>query len=560
MPQKGKGRRRLSIRILGNPQLLSFLILALALISASRLRAQDKQIKLAVIGISNPSTLPKSNIGNALVDILDSDISAAGKYTLLERSQLSQLRQELNLGQSDLANAKTFAQKGGLAGADFLLLGKVSDYTYKESVSNKRSKWSIMLPQTQRAVVRYDHVATVRVDLRLVDVRTGEVVRSVSGDGSDHNTGRVSFEREWFYYVATQGQGTLSNLATLLTNASNNAIQDAVRKLNDMYGDLVNLRAKRSIDASLARIGKGKILAVIGQGRYVIGVQSTSNLRVGDRFRVIGEIAVKNSKGVVVYKEKRDAGTVQVTDISESNRAMARLVDSSARSSTTVAPRENDVIVFDMNYGRALRGMTVAGAKGGTMSTRNAARAKTYLEKGDQLLGEKEYSEALDQFKQGLQARPGDAQLLAGRSVAEAGVGDFTDAEQDGEKAIARGASIVFAIAHNHLVGFSSGNLILARGKISYQPASGDDGFTLTPSSQARFAEDNVSGLPKLVVRWKGQDGKDHKYNMVLMSFLTAGGSGGPLLSDKYHLEGGAEAKTISLGQMVVSLAKVSLP
>jgi len=535
------------------------LIAALALISVSSLQAQSRQIKLAVIGISNPSTLEKSNIGNALVDILDSDISAAGKYTLLERSELDQLKKELNLGQSDLANAKTFAQKGGLAGADFLLLGKVSDYTYKESSSLKTV---YEFPRGLQQVLEYDHVGEVRVDLRLVDVQTGEDVRSVSGDGTDHNTGRVSFTPEWNYYLATDGQGTLSNLRTLLTNASNNAIQDAVRKLNDMHGDLVDFRATRSIDAAVSQIGQGKILASLGQGQYVIGVQSTANLKVGDRFKVIGETVVKNSQGVVVYREKHSAGTLQVIDISESNRAMARLVASSEAGDPANAPKENDTIIFDENYGKSLRGVIVPVSGDGAAGASNGeGSVQTYIDRGNRFLGEKEYSEALEQYKEGLQAQPKNPKLLSGKAIAEAGVHDFTDAEADGEKAIAVGGSLAFPIAHYHVMGYCSGNLILQRGKISYQPTSGDHAFMVTSGSQISLASGNAFGLPELIVRWQGQDGKDHRYNMALMSFLTPGSSGGGLfLLKEYHLEAGAEQETVSLGQMIEQLAKVSFP
>lgn len=72
------------------------------------MKAQERKIKLAVVGLSNPSMLQESNNGNPLVDILDSQISTVGKYTLLERAELEELKKEQDLGESGLANAKTF--------------------------------------------------------------------------------------------------------------------------------------------------------------------------------------------------------------------------------------------------------------------------------------------------------------------------------------------------------------------------------------------------------------------------------------------------------------------
>ena len=46
------------------------LLLLVLLLFASAMSAQDVRLKIAVVGLSNPATLHKSNIGNALVDIL----------------------------------------------------------------------------------------------------------------------------------------------------------------------------------------------------------------------------------------------------------------------------------------------------------------------------------------------------------------------------------------------------------------------------------------------------------------------------------------------------------
>ena len=220
-----------------------------------------------------------------------------GQTYYYNKRDLIELKKELNLGGSDIADPKTFAEKGGLAGADFLLLGKVSDYTYKENTSNKLE---FVAGSGLQEVLNYEYVGEVRVDIRLVNVKTGEAVRSASGHGTARNTGHVTYQAEWNHYVGTEGQATLSNLNTLLTDASHSAISDAVRKLNGMYAELVGFHSNQSLRADLSKIGSGKILADIGQGQYIIGVQTTSSLRAGDRFRVQSEVPIKNSKGQIL--------------------------------------------------------------------------------------------------------------------------------------------------------------------------------------------------------------------------------------------------------------------
>jgi curli biogenesis system outer membrane secretion channel CsgG len=543
------------------------LAISMVLLLAQGVAAQDARLKIAVVGLTNPATLGKSNIGNALVDILDSEINQAGKYTLLERAELGELKQELNLASSEIADPKSFAQKGGLTGADFLLLGKVSDYTYKE---NTFTKSEVIGAQIQQ-VMYYEHVGDVRVDIRLVDVRTGEAVRSASGHGTARNTGYATFEAEWNRYVASGGQATLSNLNTLLTDASHLAVSDAVRKLNDMYDDLAAFRSNRVVGASLSTIGSGRILADLGRGEYIIAVQSTSSLKLGDRFRVVTEVPIKNSKGVVVYSEKHDVGTLEVTDVSQRDKAKTRLV--SGGSNVATNPKENDTITFDEEYGKTLRGVA-AGSPGVGASTTGAGATDPgrqpniheYIEKGDRFMGEQEFSEALIQYRKGLQLSPNDAGLLARKSEAEEGVDAFTDAEDDAEKAIAAGGSISLPVAHNHSMGgYCKGTLVFEKGKVTFQAEKGSHGFSVTSGSQIDATESRVSGsLPGLLVRLLGPDNKDHKYEMVVTKYLMKVNRPPQLfsvntLTTTYSAEGAAETKTTHVDKMILRLIKKSL-
>jgi curli biogenesis system outer membrane secretion channel CsgG len=536
------------------------LAVATVLIPATAQRAQGPRIKLAVIGLDNPATLPKSNIGNSLVAILDSDISAAGKYTLLEREELEHIKQELNLGGSELANVKNFAQKGGLVGADFLLNGTVSDYTYNEH----RSVSSQFVPNVGwQQVVAYEHVANVRVDIRLVDVRTGEVVRSFSGHGTANNTGSASFLSVWNMYIAGQGEGTLSNLATLLTDASNSALQHAVRQLNDAYDDLASLRAKSAVSTEVSSVREGKILAGVGQGQFVIGVPSTANLKIGDRFNIIAEIPIKNSQGVVVYSQKRSVGALQITDISESTKAMARLVSAPGPEVSVVQPKEGDALVFDEQHGRSLRGIAAPGA-GGTAVGNGTGGAtisvQSYIDRGNRFMDSQEYSEALHQYREGLTVEPNNGTLLSGKALAELGIDDFMDAEDDAEKAIRAGGSVNIPAYHLHAFGNCEGTILIQRGKLSYEPTTGNDNFTATSKSQISILQKDFPAkeerVPDLWIQAPDQGGKVRKYEMIFPMFLP---HPTPKMAINFQITADAANKTKRLDGLIVRLINASL-
>lgn len=540
-------------------------VLAGALIPGTPIFAQKSSIKLAVVGVQNPSTFDKSNIGNSLVDQLTTEIDAVGKYKLVERAELQALRSELNLGQSGIADAKTFAQKGGLTGADFLLFGKISEYRYEETSSQTTQ----FVPGVgTQAVVMYDHVGHVRVDLRLADVKTGEVAKSFSGEGRADVTGGTSWQAQWGYYVASEGERSYADLQTLLTQAASRAIQRAVSQLDDAYDTLAMLRAKGVVSSEISSVGSGKILASLGQGKYVIGIQSTANLKIGDRFEVISETPIKNSEGVVVYREKRTVATLQISDISEETRAMAQLVNAPETAATAAQFGEGDILVFDEGYGKSLRGMPTAVSAGVPAGADTAAGAtaavQSYLQHGDRFLSNQEYSEALDQYREGLALEPNNATLLSRKSVAELGISDFTDAEDDAEKAIDSGGSVSVPIFHNHGFSFADceGPLVISKGKVTFQLTRTNDGFTVVSKRQVAVSQAMYEGtnLPELVVRWTGDNNKEHKYDVIITMYMARVNRRAMLpLFQFYQPNSDAADKMARLDAMIVRLIDASL-
>jgi curli biogenesis system outer membrane secretion channel CsgG len=524
--------------------------------------AQDVRPKIAVIGLTNPSTLRKSNLGNALVDMLDTEISQSGKFRLIERDALQQVLNEVHLGSGDDFDAKEIVKKGGLVGTDFLILGKISNYTYRETASQSSE---YHYPQGDVQVLHYAHIGEVRLDLRIVDVKTGEAVRSVVGHGVSQNSGQVSFQTEWNGYLSLEGAGGLSSLSTLLTEAATIAIHDAVRNVNDMHSDLVAFLSGRAIESDLSSISEGRIEAVVGPENFVLGLRDTGGLRVGDRYRVNSETIIRDSTGKEVYRQKKAGSTLEVVDVSQKDRAMARLLPTEGATAAPT-PREMDSVTLDTDYAKTLRGMStlaagpnsspVGGNIGGTpQATDAASRIQSFLAKGDRYLSNENYSEALQQFKSGLQLSPANPDLLSREVVALAGVDNFTDAEEVAEKAINLGGSIHFPVIHNLAFGYREGDFVIQKGKVSYQPKSGDDGFTLSSGGLIDITPSMI-GLPELVIRWRAADGKMRKYDMVFSSYLTRTPADSRIISRVFQANGDAFDKTTRLDKMITNLVQ----
>lgn len=89
-----------------------------------------------------------------LAQMLISDLSGSGAYTLVERDRLQALLDELELNRSKKIDRKTANRVGKLLGAQYMVLGGY-----------------------------FDLFGTLRVDARVVAVETGEVVGAVAGQG-----------------------------------------------------------------------------------------------------------------------------------------------------------------------------------------------------------------------------------------------------------------------------------------------------------------------------------------------------------------------------------------
>ena len=103
----------------------------------------------------------KDRIGKQASDILSAKLAATDRFILLERTDIDKIYKELNLG--NLSNLNITA--------DYLIVGSVSEFGRK-TVSDV-GVFSRVKKQEARA----------KVNIRLVEVRTGQIVFSEEGEG-----------------------------------------------------------------------------------------------------------------------------------------------------------------------------------------------------------------------------------------------------------------------------------------------------------------------------------------------------------------------------------------
>src|ERR1035438_2926517 len=230
--------------------------------------AQDSRPKVAIKTFANPANFSRSTIGDGLTDMLTTELENTGKFNVLERAQIDELTKEIDFGSSGYGNQKTFAPKGNLLGAQYLLMGKVTNFSYTET-GQQRYKVNLVGPNTY--VIDYTKQADVRVDFRLVDVSTAETVISQQGIGHATNKSEVSEMATW-RGIMSSGAFTAESSSSLIGRATTDAINDIVRKLSSL-SDVVQKRgAAAAINASIDNLTNAK-------GQVVRSEEHTSELQ-----------------------------------------------------------------------------------------------------------------------------------------------------------------------------------------------------------------------------------------------------------------------------------------
>lgn len=196
-------------------------------LSGSALRMQTVQAPMAQPGMSaggmqTTTTIaipPPSEFARGLTEMLTTVLVGTGRFVVLERAQLQAVQQEQDLGASGRVNREFAAAQGGLLGAQALITGDITGFSYHRSSAG--GQLSNIIPGLTAGSERV--TAEVILDLRVVDAVTGEVLSSHKGRGSASAVGAVANLVKDDKSIATAMQNN-----TPLGKASREALQEAV--------------------------------------------------------------------------------------------------------------------------------------------------------------------------------------------------------------------------------------------------------------------------------------------------------------------------------------------
>lgn len=501
---------------------LAFMILAAVAI------AQESRPKVAIKTFRNPSNYSRSTIGDGLTDMLTTELQNTGKFDVLDRAHIDEVTKEIDFGSSGYGNKETFAQKGNLLGAQYLLMGEVTNFSYTEQRGAPRTKVNILGPNT--IVIEYQKQADVRVDFHFIDVSTGETIIAQAGEGHASATSEVSDMGFWRQIIS--GSGTFESSSSLIGRATTDAVKDIVRKLNSL-SEIVKQRSEdAAIGASLNNLtsAKGEIAAEEGGGLWIVGgIGSANGLKVGDHLRVVHENLVKDNTGKVIYRKPIDLGSMEVTDVSQTDHAEARFLPSAGGA--TASPQTSDAVTVDLEYAKTIRGAGVspsgsASGAGGPSATVGvpSGRIEETIKRADSYVRDKFWSQALDEYNQAAAINANEPRVLQGQALSHYMLGDFLEGDEVTDKLLQSGGSFSFPIAHFHPMGLCTGELKIQRGRLTYTSEKGDGfdvdaqglgGIEVKKISKGMMANEKLPDWPMMNIRFRDSGGHEKDYQML---------------------------------------------
>ncbi|MEZ5287513.1 MAG: CsgG/HfaB family protein [Vicinamibacterales bacterium] len=276
------------------------LAVALMVAVAAPARAQGAKVRVAVMNFANNSTWHwwGDQLGEAAADELTTQLVKSGRFTVVERAQLGAILAEQNLGQSGAVTAATAAKVGQLLGVQFILTGSITQFSIERRSAGFRGIGGSMSN------------AESKVDVRLVNTSTGEVMVVAEGQGNKRMGGG--------YFKGASAERTFDQ----------GAAQEALRPAVEQVVERVAAQAS-TMESVMPAAPEGQIVSS-RDGMYYINRGQNAGITVGQRFdvmRVVDEI--KDADGRLLDRVINKVGTLEVTQVL-SQSAVCKLITGQA--------------------------------------------------------------------------------------------------------------------------------------------------------------------------------------------------------------------------------------
>jgi curli biogenesis system outer membrane secretion channel CsgG len=263
-------------------------------------------------------------LGQGLSEMFVTELGKINKFTVLENSQLGELKNEIGMGQDGWVDAAEKVDKGGFAAADFMFTAKVTRF------GSKQTKVGLggFVPGNFGNLGVKTSDNDVRIDWRLVDVATRKIIKTGSGTASEKGMGfdvganiggkggKIGLDNKEFMESAL-GKATVKAMNLIITDVQTATLPESGRMKQKSA-----IAAKESAAADAIKRTPGKILAVASKDTIIVSLGSKLGFKEGDKLNLYETTEVKDDKGAVVFTDEKLVGEITLQSVKEdSSRA-----------------------------------------------------------------------------------------------------------------------------------------------------------------------------------------------------------------------------------------------
>ena len=260
--------------------------------------------RIGVVEFENKSAYGQGRLGGAASDILVTELVKSGKFIVVERDRMAKLLEEQKLQSQGSIDSATAVKIGQFMGLEAIVVGSISQFGVKKEGSD------YLITQSKQ------QVAEVAVDLRLIDVQSGQIILADSGKGraKSRKASFLGMGTKGGYDETLEGEALRAALVQFVENAASQFNKKAWScMVADASGGELYLNAGQD-----SGVEPGLKLDCYRQGAEIRDPRS--NLVIGHREEYIGRAEVERYCGEggdcsVARVEKASGGPARAKDL-----------------------------------------------------------------------------------------------------------------------------------------------------------------------------------------------------------------------------------------------------
>jgi len=232
--------------------------------------------RIGVVEFENKTAYGQHRLGQVASDILITELVKSDKFIVVERDKINKIMEEQKFQNSGIVDSQTAVKLGQILGLEAIVVGAVTEFGVRKEGSD------YLLAQSKQ------QVAEVSVDIRVIDVQTGQIILADSGKGitKSKKASFLGMGTRGGYDETLEGEALRAAIVKFVDNISNQLNKKPwSAMIADAYGDEVYINA-----GSNSNIDIGLKLSCYKQGKEIRDPKS--NIIIGYREEYIGDFEV----------------------------------------------------------------------------------------------------------------------------------------------------------------------------------------------------------------------------------------------------------------------------